>query len=360
MKKFHPIYIGAGVIDRLPKFIRSRKSRKVVLIADRRLKSARQELRRLLANEFELSEIAVDAGEGFKDIESVYPIYGELLNCKADRDTLILALGGGSIGDAAGFIASTYLRGIDWVGLPTTLLAQVDSSIGGKTGINHREGKNLIGTFHQPKLVICDTQFLNTLGKREITSGLGEVIKYSLTFDPRFFSSLVKNLSELQKLQKKPIQSAIEKSLAWKCKAVMKDEFDRTGVREVLNFGHTFGHALESVTQYERYQHGEAVIWGMRFALALSVQRGHLKPKEHDLMDGLLARLPVPALPKGIASPIYFQAMKKDKKSSQNRVRFVLLDRLGHSISDSGVTESDLQSAFDLLMKKLQKKVKRG
>lgn len=347
------VQIGKGLSSELISFIRTRKSSKVVLISDRRLKSARASLSRTLKGAgFDFSEIAVKAGEQLKEIDSIYPLYGELIKSGADRDTLIIALGGGSIGDAVGFVAATYLRGIDWVGLPTTLLAQVDSSVGGKTGINHRNGKNLIGAFHQAKLVLCDLDYLSTLGPRELTSGLGEIVKYALAFDSQFFKELVKNTSKKGELNPKFLAAAIHSSLQWKLKAVVGDEFDRKGVREVLNFGHTFGHALETLTDYRRYQHGEAVIWGMRFALALSLVRKKLDQAEFEEMNEFLLRLGVPGLPKKIEARDYFRVMKKDKKSSQGLLRFVLLDRLGHSISDSGVNESDLLQAYELITAK--------
>ncbi|MBC7396341.1 MAG: 3-dehydroquinate synthase [Bdellovibrionales bacterium] len=359
--KSHFIELGAGAISLLPAFVRARKSKKVILISDRSLKQARKKITALLSRaEFEFSEITVTAGESLKDMKSIYPLYGELLKRKADRDTLVLALGGGSIGDAVGFVASTYLRGIDWLGIPTTLLAQVDSSVGGKTGINHSIGKNLIGTFHQPKLVICDTDFLKSLGSREIVSGLGEILKYALTFDPKFLSYLQENMPKLLALESTSLQYAIKRCLQWKCKAVSQDEFDRNGTREVLNFGHTFGHALESLTHYRRYQHGEAVIWGMRFAIALSMQRGHLSERERSRFESVLQRLKVPGLPRAIKPEAYFEAMKKDKKSSCNQIRFVLLDRLGSTISDREVNQADLHQAFALMSTSPIKKVKRG
>ena len=272
----YPILVGHGLAKHLISFIRTRKSKKVVLISDRRLKTARLSLgKELKAAGFDFSEIVLRAGEALKEIESVYPLYGKLLKMKADRDTLILALGGGSIGDAVGFVAATYLRGVDWVGLPTTLLAQVDSAVGGKTGINHGQGKNVIGSFHQPKLVLCDLNFLVTLGPRERVSGLGEMLKYAFVYDPKLFNQLLLNVSKHGELDSRFLQKAVESSLRLKIKAVSADELDRNGVREVLNFGHTFGHALETLTSYSRFQHGEAVIWGMRFALALSLVRKH-------------------------------------------------------------------------------------
>lgn len=349
-ERSYDIRIGSGAIRGLAGWLAHRESKRAFIISDRRLKAARESLHASLSGAgWQVHEIPVAAGEGLKDIESVYPIYGELLKAKANRDSVLFALGGGSIGDAAGFVAATYLRGIAWVGLPTTLLGQVDSAIGGKTGINHATGKNLIGSFHQPELVVCDTDFLRTLGPREIVSGFGEVVKYGLVYDPRFFSYLEKNARALLKLDRGTLATAIEKSVQWKCKAVAKDELDRKGVREVLNFGHTFGHALESATRYEKYQHGEAVIWGMRFALALSQARGRLKAAVRARADGFLRALKVPPVPREFGPAEFFDLMMHDKKVRDGKIHFVLVDRIGHAVSDNQVRRDDLFEAYRLL-----------
>jgi 3-dehydroquinate synthase len=351
-----PIIIGEGVVNDLvamiEKALPSKKSRKIFIIADKDLTKARTQVLKALAKiNGSVHEIPVKAGEGLKDIESVFPLYGKLLELKADRQSIIIALGGGTIGDVAGFIAATYMRGISWIGLPTTLLAQVDSSVGGKTGINHSLGKNLIGAFHQPSLVVCETSFLKTLSAREINSGLGEIAKYAITFDPKFFDYLSENLKDLKKLKASVVSHVIKRSLEWKCLCVKQDEYDRLGVREVLNFGHTFGHALEAITDFKKYQHGEAVVWGMRFALALSEIRGHLKSKDRTKMEQLLLKIEVPALPRTLDFKQVMSHMKKDKKAQDNLIRFVLIDRLGQSVSDHMVTDEDLVESFKLLNK---------
>lgn len=342
-----PIFIGKKAISELVPFLKKRKSIKVYLIADQRLVLARKNIKSLLIKaDFDFHEIAVKAGENLKDIKEIYPIYEKLLNNQADRDSIILALGGGSIGDAAGFIASTYMRGIDWISIPTTLLAQVDSGVGGKTGINHRSGKNLIGTFHQPSLVICDTNFLKTLSQREMISGLGEIIKYAIAFDRSFFNYLNQHITKVLKFNFEVIQFCIERSLYWKCKLVSKDEFDRNKIREKLNFGHTFGHALESATQYQVYQHGEAIILGIKFATALSVQKGYLAQDQGQKIVQLLTKLSVPSIPKKIKANQIFKLMKKDKKNENNRLRFILLERIGKTKPDSNVLWSDLIEVY--------------
>lgn len=342
----YPIIIGLKVLPLLASYI-SKRTTRIIIISDERLVAERKQLLKILKTlPQEVIEIPVRAGEGLKSIKTIYPLFGKLLEARADRDSLLIALGGGSVGDAAGFIAATYMRGIKWIGLPTTLLAQVDSSVGGKTGINHEAGKNLIGAFHQPSLVLCEVSLLKSLGPRELTSGLGEIIKYSLTFDKAFFKWLEGNMAGLKIGSSDVLTTAIKKSLEWKCRAVSQDVYDRLGAREVLNFGHTFGHALESATKYKKYQHGEAVIWGMRFAVALSVVRDKLSVSKAKRINDLLTSLAVPAIPKRLKRDEILGFIKKDKKAQGNTVRFVLLDDIGHSVSDAGVSKQDLDRAF--------------
>ncbi len=347
----HSVHIGAGAVAHIGKWLLDQPSKRAFILVDQKLRAPREMLITALQRSgWEISEISVHAGEQLKDFHSIYPLYDRLVRGKADRDSVLFALGGGTIGDAAGFIASTYLRGIPWVGVPTTLLAQVDSSVGGKTGINHLKGKNLIGTFHQPSLVICDTAFLNTLGPRDILSGFGEMIKYGLIFDPKFFQFLKKNSDQILNLEPAVLSLAIQKCLQWKAKIVRKDALDRTGIREALNFGHTFGHALESKTQYRRFQHGEAVIWGMRFALALSHVKKILPSPIREEVDFFLSQLHVPPLPENIIFPEFFKSMTQDKKAREGKIHFVLLKNLGQAVSLSGITYKDLQSAYKLLI----------
>lgn len=338
-KRSYDVLVGSGIIDQLGKLYKG-DSKRAVLISDKMLTEHRTRVLAALAKAgWTVTEIAVEAGENLKDFEKIYPIYGEMLKAGIDRSSTLFALGGGSVGDAAGFIASTYLRGIAWVGLPTTLLGQVDSSIGGKTAVNHALGKNLVGTFYQPSLVVCEGDFLKTLSKREVVSGLGEVAKYGLTYDRNFFSYIQKNWERAIELDPKVMLQLVLKSAAFKAKAVSRDEHDKKGTREVLNFGHTFGHALESVTGYKTFQHGEAVIWGMRFALALS--KSKLKPKTYNETSNFLKSIKVPALPQ-VKAQDFFAPMKKDKKAIKGRVRFVLLKDIGKTVLDRNITENDL------------------
>jgi 3-dehydroquinate synthase len=345
----YDLRVGAGAIGKIGAFLG--KPGRAFLISDERLRGARARTRASLTRAgWRVEELPVAAGERLKDFRAVYPLYGELLKRGADRSATLFALGGGSVGDAAGFVAATYLRGIRWVGLPTTLLAQVDSSVGGKTGINHAAGKNLIGAFHQPSLVVCDTDFLSTLSARERVSGLGEIVKIGASLDARLLAYLRANLERLLRREPGPTARAIQSALAWKCRLVSRDELDRSGVREVLNFGHTFGHALEAETGFHRYQHGEAVLWGMRFAVALSEVRGHLR--DGSALDEFLSRLEVPRLPRALSAARILSHMKKDKKLRDGRVRFVLIKAEGRAVLDHEVRERDLLHAFDKLLER--------
>lgn len=351
----YEVCIGSNQTPELAKFIDAKSYRKVFVISDRKLMAARKTvLGALKKTKAEVYEIAVTAGESLKEQLSVNRLYRELIAKGADRRSVVVALGGGSVGDAVGFVASTYMRGIDWIGVPTTLLAQVDSSIGGKTAINHPLGKNLIGTFHQPVLVVCDSDLLKTLSNREMISGLGEVAKYALVYDRWLHRFLVENIAHLLDRDQVTVETVISRSVYWKSRAVAKDERDLTGVREILNFGHTFGHALESFTKFKKYQHGEAVILGMRFALALSLQRGVLDRSSYESLDKFLADIYTPILPAQVSFQAIFKHMKKDKKSIEGRVRFILLKRLAKPILDHQVHESYLRAAYSIFVKALK------
>jgi 3-dehydroquinate synthase len=346
----YDVRVGAGALAGLPAWLRG-GSRRAFVVSDEALVAARGKVRRALTQAgWRVDELPVCAGERLKDMGSVYPLYGRLLELGADRHSVLFALGGGTVGDAAGFVASTYMRGIRWVSLPTTLLAQLDSGVGGKTGINHEVGKNLIGSFHQPSLVVCDTDLLATLDDRDVVSGLGEAIKIGLVYDPRFCAYLVRHLAGFLARDARVLNRAIVASVAWKARAVARDEHDRSGEREALNFGHTFGHALEAETRYRGHRHGEAVIWGMRFALALSQVRGVLASREGARLDELLASLPVPPLPRSGSKLL--SHVKRDKKARDGRVRFVLLKRPGRVLLDDGVTAGDLEAAWTLLQER--------
>jgi 3-dehydroquinate synthase len=347
-------FIGKSLIKKIQPYLKNLPSKNAFVISDRSLTVARKQLIQALKKaNWKVKEIPVRAGENLKDFKNSYLIYGKLLSLEAHRDSVIFALGGGSVGDAAGFIASTYLRGVAWVGVPTTLLAQVDSALGGKTAVNHFQGKNLIGTFHQPKVVICELNFLNTLSQRELVSGLGEALKYGLIYDKNFFEYIKENWQSILKYDEKVLSKIVQRSLLWKAKAVSVDEYDNKGKREFLNFGHTFGHAVESFTHYRDFQHGEAIIWGMRFAMELSHLRGGLSHKELVAADSFLSSIPIPKLPANLKFDKLLKLLSKDKKMRQGKLHFVLLKKVGYPFSDSNVTRQNLLDAFENLKAKL-------
>ncbi|HEY5649516.1 MAG TPA: 3-dehydroquinate synthase [Nitrospiria bacterium] len=285
-------------------------------------------LKSLSRNGFKVSKIVIPDGERHKTLRTVSRIYDRLLKDGFDRSSTLLALGGGVIGDICGFAAATFMRGIEFIQVPTTLVAQVDASIGGKTGVDHSLGKNLIGAFHQPRLVYIDPEVLKTLPKREFISGLAEVVKYGVIWDEAFFSYLHDNMDKIRKFEPSPLSYAIRRSCGIKAEVVQRDE--REGdLRKILNYGHTLGHAIETYNKYRGYLHGEAVSIGMAFASKLSVSMGLLKKTESERQVALLEKCGLPVtLPKLKPSDI-FKIMGMDKKAASGKVHFVLAERIG-------------------------------
>lgn len=283
--------------------------------------------RSLTASGFAVTTLTIPDGEEQKSLETAGRLYRELAECHAERTTPILALGGGVIGDLAGFVAATYLRGVPLVQLPTTLLAQVDSSIGGKVALDHDRLKNKIGAFYQPRLVISDIDTIRTLDDKQFTNGLAEVIKYGVIRDEGFFTYLENNLDKIKLLDAETVEEIVFRSAKIKAEVVEKDEKD-LGLRAILNFGHTVGHAVESVSNF-KVSHGEAVAIGMLAAARISQRMSILKQNElarlEDLIKraGLPTRLPDPGMEKLVA------AMKQDKKVLKGRLRFILPESLG-------------------------------
>ena len=258
---------------------------------------------------------------------------------KLDRKSFVVALGGGVVGDLAGFVAATYLRGIAFVQVPTSLLAMVDSSVGGKTGVNLPQGKNLVGSFHQPRLVLADIGTLSTLPARELRAGFAEVIKTAAIRDAKFFAWLEQHYRQVLALEPAAVTRVVRRCCEVKADVVSRDERE-SGLRAILNFGHTVGHAMEALADYHGVLHGEAVAMGMVCAAELSVKCGGLKREEAERIRRLIAdsRLPI-ALGQGYEWRDLLAAMKLDKKASAGRLRFVLLDRLGHAVVSAAVTD---------------------
>lgn len=277
-------------------------------------------------------------GERAKTLATLESVCRALLRAGADRRALLVAVGGGVVGDVAGFAAASYLRGVRIIHVPTTLVAQVDASIGGKTGVNLREGKNLLGAFHQPSLVIADPDLLSSLSARQFRSGLYEVIKYGVIGDRSLFAFLENRLDRLLLRDRASLDWILPRCIAAKAAIVSRDERE-SGLREILNFGHTFGHALETLTRYRRFLHGEAVGWGMIAASRLALASGRLDPGEARRIERLVFSVgPLPRLP---AIPVdrWISAMRADKKSRGGRLRFLLPRRIGQVAAVDGLSE---------------------
>ena len=285
-------------------------------------------------------------GERFKTLETMGKIYDTLLERRFDRSSVLIALGGGVIGDMAGFAAATYQRGIDFIQIPTTLLAQVDSSVGGKTAVNHSRGKNMIGAFYQPKAVFIDVGSLNTLPAREFSAGMAEVIKYGLIRDYDFFVWLEQHIEAIMARDADLLTQAISRSCATKAAVVAEDETEQD-VRAILNLGHTFGHAIEAAQQYKEWLHGEAVGAGMSMAARMSTQIGMLDASLPTRIDQLLTKAGLPtAAPDNIAADRLRELMGHDKKVSRGQLRLILLKSIGEAIITADFTSEDLMRAL--------------
>jgi 3-dehydroquinate synthase len=289
-----------------------------------------------------IADCVLPDGERHKTLSTAARVFDALVEAKLNRDVTVLALGGGVVGDIAGFAAACYQRGVGYVQLPTTLLAQVDSSVGGKTGVNHPGGKNLIGAFYQPLAVVADTETLETLPDRELRAGLAEVIKYGCIWDPLLFDWLEEHIVALTRRDPGALAHAIGQSCAIKAAVVARDERE-SNVRAILNFGHTFGHAIESATAYERYLHGEAVALGMLIAADLSQRLGLIDRIAFQRVENLLARAGLPVESPRIGAARAFELMQMDKKVLAGAVRLVLLEELGRAV----VTGSYERQALD-------------
>jgi len=289
--------------------------------------------------------ILVPDGERAKHTKTVGRIYDGLVDTGADRGAVVVAVGGGVIGDMAGFAAATYLRGIAVVHVPTTLLAQVDSAVGGKVGVNHPLGKNMIGAFHQPALVAVDPLVLNSLPRREFRAGLYEVVKYGMAFDAALFGELQRDTAALFKRDPDVLTRVVAASCRIKARVVGEDERER-GPRRLLNFGHTAGHALEAITGYRRFRHGEAVAWGMLVAADLSCARGTLAAADRDTFEALVRALgPLPPVA-DLAADVAMEATRRDKKVVNGRLHFVIATGLGRSAVVDDVSEDELKQAM--------------
>ncbi|HXG46235.1 MAG TPA: 3-dehydroquinate synthase [Methylomirabilota bacterium] len=332
-ERSYSILIGTGLLPRLgPSCRRLELGRRCAVITDRRVgaRYAAAALASLTRAGFEPVLVTVPAGETSKSLRVVESCYDQLARHRLERKSFVVALGGGVVGDLAGFVAATYLRGMAFVQVPTTLLAQVDSSVGGKVGVNLKAGKNLVGAFHQPRLVLCDLATLRTLPAREFRAGLAEVIKYGIIYDAALFQRLERDLPGLLKQRPATLGAVVARCCEIKAEVVGQDETE-SGLRAILNFGHTLGHAIENSVGYGRYLHGEAIAIGQVAAARISQRRFGLSAGEVDRIRRLFDRagLPVSIRLNARQRRRLFEAMQLDKKVSAGQIRFVLAERIG-------------------------------
>lgn len=329
--KHYPIYIGEKLLENQTLLRRYIRGKQVLIVTNQIVANLYLKKLQALCQDLECDVVLLPDGEANKTLTTVSKIFDALIEKCHRRSTTLIALGGGVIGDMTGFAAACYQRGVDFIQIPTTLLAQVDASVGGKTGVNHPKAKNMIGAFHQPRCVIVDINTLTSLPDREYCAGLAEIIKASLIKNPEFFNWLEKNMAKLIAKDSKSLIYAIEQAIAIKIKLVVADEKD-LGERSLLNYGHTFGHALEKMYDYQSLLHGEAVAIGMVLAAEISLQLGWLEEESVNQIKNVLtmAKLPI-RLPNSLACSALLDCMYLDKKTDDTGLRLILLKSIGHA-----------------------------
>jgi 3-dehydroquinate synthase len=347
-ERSYPILIGPRLIDSAELLARHAPQRDVLLVTNTivaPLYAERLETALRGAGQRRVVRVVLPDGEQYKTLQSAARVFDVLIGNRFGRDAAVLALGGGVIGDLAGFVAACYQRGVDLIQVPTTLLAHVDSSVGGKTAVNHPAGKNMIGAFHQPRAVIADTDLLSSLPPRQLSAGLAEVIKYALICDAGFLSWLEQHIDALLEREPAALAHAIRVCCEIKARIVAADEREQ-GERALLNLGHTFGHAIESATGYQQWLHGEAVGVGMLMAADLSCRLGHIRADELSRLRSLLQRagLPVQAPTIGVQRALDY--MRVDKKVKAGRVRLVLLQAIGQAVLSADYPDAALEATL--------------
>jgi 3-dehydroquinate synthase len=346
-KRSYPIHIGVGLLAQPNLIPEKLLSGKMVVITNQTIAPLYLEsvLAGFRARGAECIPIVLPDGEAYKSWETLNKIFDELLSHRCERKTPLIALGGGVIGDLTGFAAATYQRGVPFIQIPTTLLAQVDSAVGGKTAINHPQGKNMIGAFYQPQAVIADMDTLRTLPERELAAGLAEVIKYGFIRDPEFLDWLEINIDRLNALEPEALAFAVERSCQNKAQVVANDERE-TGERALLNFGHTFGHAIEAGMGYGAWLHGEAVAAGMVMAARFSEKLGLIGKTDVQRVVDILARAKLPVAAPELGADRYLDLMGHDKKVEGGRIKFILLHKPGKAFISNQYDASVLHSVL--------------
>jgi 3-dehydroquinate synthase len=353
-ERSYAIEIGAGNLTDAPRFLteslarRKAKATRVIVITDDNVMEphATPVADALSDAGLDVGALVIDAGEESKSGEVAEGLWEAMLERGADRKTVVVAIGGGVVGDLAGFVAATYARGLPFLQIPTTLLAQVDSSVGGKVGINLSQSKNMVGAFWQPYGVLIDTETLATLPEREYLSGLAEVVKYGVILDAEFFAYLEQHVAQLHARDAVVLGHIIDRCCRLKADVVQQDEREETGVRAVLNYGHTFCHAIETLTGYGTFLHGEAVAVGMDCAARLAERIGRVDVKFVERQRNLLQALQLPIELPDLVPEEMLQAMSRDKKTEHGRLRFVLPSRLGHVEVVPDVPTADVESVL--------------
>ena len=340
----YPIWIENGLLAKLPELLKPmNQGQKWVIFSQNEIFNLYGDslLGELKSNSFQIEKFILPDGENAKSLSALEGIFSQLIELGCDRSSTFLALGGGVVGDSAGFIAATFMRGVDYIQIPTTLLAMVDSSIGGKTGVNLPAGKNLVGAIWQPKAVVIDPKLLESLPEREISSAMGEVIKYGSILDKDLFNLVADNMDDLLNLSNVKLLTEVIGCCA-KLKADIVAEDEREGnKRRILNFGHTIGHALETHFGFDTLRHGEAVAYGMLAAGKLSTQISNFQFQYFEMLQNTIQKLPLPKLPEFEPEQI-LQIMQRDKKVKDGKIHFVLLEELGKAVIVDEVKEDDI------------------
>ena len=337
----YPIFIGEGASLSLENFDGYIAGKDIAIITNEVVAPLYlNEISDLFSNRNVIEYILPD-GEQEKKLKTVHKIIDRLMEAGFGRDSTLIALGGGVVGDITGFTASIFMRGINFIQIPTTLLAQVDASVGGKTAVNHKSGKNLIGSFYQPQCVICDSIFLATLEATEISAGLAEIIKYGLIFDSEFFQWLQKNMQQILSNDRAAVDYVIQRSCAIKAEIVAQDEKEQS-VRAMLNFGHTFGHAIEKLTGYGNWTHGDAVAVGMVLAARLSENMSLITPEDVQNIEEILTAANLPISLPNIDPAELLAAMQSDKKVKDRNIQLVLLKNIGEAFLTADYSQEDL------------------
>ncbi|MEP5763976.1 MAG: 3-dehydroquinate synthase [Halieaceae bacterium] len=343
-ERAYPIYIGRDLFRDSELLAQHVNGKQVAIISNETVAPLYVErVREALPPDSLLTEIVLPDGEQYKTMDTLGVIFDRLLADGHNRSTTLIAVGGGVVGDMTGFAAACYQRGVNFIQVPTTLLSQVDSSVGGKTGVNHSLGKNMIGAFYQPQAVLIDIDTLHSLPRRELAAGLAEVIKYGLICDRDFYAWLQEHMSQLLALEEAPLAEAIERSCSNKAQVVAADEREG-GLRAILNYGHTFGHAIETAQGYGSWLHGEAVAVGMVLASRLSAQLDMIDSSDVETLEQMLRSVGLPvAAPAEMSAADFLELMQRDKKVIDGRLRLVLLEAIGAAVVSDQVSTAELE-----------------